>query len=403
MAIGVVERPDHVDPKLVVDFDVWSPPGAALDVHDAWETLHAEGTPPVVWTPHNGGHWIVTRMEPMQEVFEDYTRFSSRVLLVPKEIGEQFDMLPTTLDPPVNRPFRKVMMDTFSPKAVLAYRDTITEIVASLIDAFKDKGTCNFQKEFAEPLPITLLVAISGLPMEDTPTLKYWSDQITRNAGEITIEQAVENFYGYVRPIVEARRGGTGTDMITQFSNADMGGRLITIEEATKTASQVIQAGVDTVANVLGFFFMALAKRPEVQRELAADAGRIPAFIEEMLRRYPVVLNHREIIQDTELAGATMKAGEMVVMPTMLAGTDDTQNACPLDFDLDRRNRKSLTFGAGSHRCVGAPLAKLEIEIALAEWFKRIPEFELKNADEIRYTPGITPFPSDMMLTWKTN
>ena len=400
MTTSLVERPAHVDPSLVVDFDIWSPPGGAEDIHAAWETLHADGVPPVVWTPHNGGHWIVTRMEPMQQIFEDYTLFSSRVLLVPKEIGEQFDMLPTTLDPPVNRPFRKVMMETFSPKAVLAYREQIVEIVKSRMDAFVDKGRCNFQKDFAEPLPIMLLVAISGLPMEDTPKLKYWSDQITRNVGEITIDQAVTYFYEYVRPIVEARRGGSGVDMISKFANADMGDRKITVEEATKTTSQVIQAGVDTVANVLAFFFINLAQREEVRRELVADPSRISAFIEEMLRRYPVVVNHREIIKDVDFAGAQLKAGEMMVMPTFLAGTDDTQNACPLDFDLDRKNRKSLTFGAGSHRCVGAPLAKLELEIAIAEWLKRIPDFTLTNANEIRYTPGIVPIPSDMILAW---
>lgn len=400
MVMGLVERPAHVDPSLVVDFDIWSPPGAAEDVHAAWERLHGEGMAPVMWTPHNGGHWIVTRMEPMQQVFEDYTTFSSRVLLVPKEIGEKFDMLPTTLDPPVNRPFRKVMTESFSPKAVMGYRDTITEIVNGLIDGFVDKGRCHFQEEFAEPLPIMLLVAISGLPMEDTPKLKYWSDQITRNVGEISVEQAVAYFYDYVRPKVEERIGGTGTDMITKFANADMGGRRMTVEEATKTLSQVIQAGVDTVANVLDFFFINLAKRPELRRELVADPSRVGAFIEEMLRRYPVVVNHREIIKDVEFAGASLKAGEMMVMPTFLAGTDDTQNDDPLAFDLDRKNRRSLSFGAGSHRCVGAPLAKLELEIAITQWLKRIPEFELSNADEIRYTPGIVPYPSAMILTW---
>ena len=164
--------------------------------------------------------------------------------------------------------------------------------------------------------------------------------------------------------------------------------------------SQVIQAGVDTVANVLAFFFINLAQRDDVRRDLVADPTRIPAFIEEMLRRYPVVVNHREIIKDVEFAGAHLKAGEMMVMPTFLAGTDDTQNEQPLHFDLDRKNRKSLTFGAGSHRCVGAPLAKLELEIAIREWLERIPDFKLINAEKIRYTPGIVPIPSDMILAW---
>ena len=398
MSVGIVPKPEHVPDERVIDFDVWAPPGAESGVHEAWEALH--GGPAVVWTPYNGGHWIVTRTDPMLEVYEDYSRFSNRVLMVPKALGESFDMAPTTYDPPRNRPFRKVMQEGFSPKVVKSYEARIRNIVVDLIDAFKRDGRCHFREQFAEPLPIILLMDIMDLSITDVPKFKYWAEQITRNLGDMTIQEAVDAFYGYLGPVVAQRTNGTGDDLITHVANADMEGRPITHEEALKTVSQILEAGVDTVAQALSFSFMALIKHPEVRRELATNRERISPFIEEMLRRYPLVMNAREIVKDTELAGAQLKAGEMIVMPNCLAGTDDTKNARPLEFDLDRSSRSTLTFGAGPHRCVGAPLAKLEMQIALEEWFARIPEFRLKEGHQFTFQAGVTPHVYPFELEW---
>lgn len=398
MSTATVERPYHVQPGQVVDFDVWSPPGGTEDIHAAWEALHAG--PPVVWTPHNGGHWIVTRTDPMLEVYEDYTRFSSRVLLVPKEIGESFDMAPTTYDPPRNRPYRKIMQESFSPKKVKGYETAIRRIVCDLIDGFKHDGHCDFRAQFADTMPIILLMDLMDLPMADVPKFKYWAEQITRNLGDMTIQEAVDAFYDYLRPVVAERTGKSGDDMITMIANSQLGDRPIEEEEALKIVSQVLQAGVDTVAQALSFSFIALDRYPEVRHAIAADPARIPAFMEEMLRRYPLVMNVREIVQDTELGGATLKAGEMIVMPNCLAGTDDTKNENPKAFDLDRGARAHLTFGAGSHRCVGAPLARLELQITFEEWFRRIPEFRIREGTQLRYQAGVTPHAFEFALEW---
>lgn len=398
MTTATVERPAHVTPDRVVDFDVWSPPGGTEDIHAAWEALHAG--PPVVWTPYNGGHWIITRTDPMQEAYEDYTRFSSRVLLVPKENGEAFDMAPTTYDPPRNRPFRKVMQEGFSPKRVKGYEAAIRRIICDLIDGFKHDGHCNFREQFAEPMPIALLMDLMDLPMADVPKFKFWAEQMTRNLGDMTIQEAVDCFYTYLSPVVAERMENPGEDMISLVANGDMGGRPITHDEALKVVSQILQAGVDTVAQALSFSFVALDKYPQVRKAIAADPSRIADFMEEMLRRYPLVMNVREIVQDTELGGATLKAGEMIVMPNCLAGTDDQKNDDPKAFDLDRKNRSHLTFGAGSHRCVGAPLARLELQIAFEEWFKRIPEFHIKEKTELKYQAGITPHVFEYTLEW---
>ncbi|MEN9933217.1 MAG: Camphor 5-monooxygenase, partial [Pseudomonadota bacterium] len=177
-------------------------------------------------------------------------------------------------------------------------------------------------------------------------------------------------------------------------------GRPITHEEALKTVSQVLPAGVATVAQATSFAFIALEKHPEMRRLLAADPSRISDFLEEVLRRYPLVMNVREIVQDTVLDGAVLKAGEMICMPNCLAGTDDTKNERPLEFDIDRKARSTLTFGAGAHRCVGAPLARLELLVVFEEWFKRIPEFHRKAGEKIEYKAGVTPHAGDFTLEW---
>lgn len=395
----LAERPPHVPLERVVDIDIYAPPGGDIDIHDAWKTLQAPGVPDVVWTPRNGGHWIVTRYQPMSEVYQDYHRFSSRLGNISEE-RFAIEFIPASLDPPAHRSFRMLLTGSFAPKKIESARARVREIAGNLIDAFKDKGACEFQAAYAHHLPVIVFMEMMDLPVEDAKNVKFWSDQITRLDGDMPPMEAQQKFYDYLSPVIDARFGTDKTDVITRLINSPIDGRPMTKNEALQLVAQVLQGGVETVINFLGFVIKHLAQSPEHRHELASDPSRIPAATDEFFRRYGIVINAREVAQDTVLAGAELKKGDAISMPNMLAGLDEREIQTPMDVAFDRANKQHLTFGAGSHRCPGAPLARIEVEVTIEEWLKRIPEFALAPEAAPRYRSGVTPCVTEIPLVW---
>ncbi|RME66882.1 MAG: cytochrome P450, partial [Alphaproteobacteria bacterium] len=135
-------KPDHVPDDHVIDFDMYSPPDVEADFHAAWGRLLDEAVPEMVWTPRNGGHWIATRGALIGRLYADYENFSNRVIVVPKWAGETHALLPTTLDPPVHRPFRALLNSSLAPKAIKGLEETIRETAVELIESFRGDGQC---------------------------------------------------------------------------------------------------------------------------------------------------------------------------------------------------------------------------------------------------------------------
>lgn len=400
-AVLDAERPAHVKPEQFVDFDVFAPPGGEKDFHQAWKILHEPGVPDMVWTPRNGGHWIATRTQLIDEVFADHTRFSSRVILLPKEVGEQHGgMLPTTLDPPEHRQYRNVLNSGFSPKAIGHIEQDIRTLCRNLIESFRTKGRCDFTAEFAEILPIQVFMKMFGLPMEDAGKLKQWSDALTRPDGSVTMEDGLNRLRDYMMPHIEARRGKESDDMLSRIANGQINGQLVAVDEALQLSVQVLIAGLDTVVNFLAYTFSFLAQSPEHRRQLAENPSMIPNAIEELFRRFPLVTIGREVVEDIEYHGAQLKRGEMVATATALGGLDDKANPDPMKVDFQRHGSRHVSFGTGPHRCAGAHLARTEMKIAMEEWLRCIPEFRLAAGTSIRYLGGITASIEKVELEW---
>jgi len=153
------EHPAHVMPAQVVDFDIYHPMSAGLDLHESWRALQESGMPDVVWTPRNGGHWMVLRGKLITEVLKDYHTFSSRVIFVPKEpAGEAYRAVPITLDPPAHRPIRSLLIEDLSPKKIRSLEDSIRALAIELIESFRGKGQCNFVRDFAEQMPLRIFM-----------------------------------------------------------------------------------------------------------------------------------------------------------------------------------------------------------------------------------------------------
>lgn len=395
------ERPAHVPEERVVDFDFYNPPGVEQGFHDAWRSLHAPGVPDLVWTPRNGGHWIATRSAKIGEVFSDYERFSSRIIIVPKAVGEQYRMLPTIMDPPEHRPFRSLLNNGLSPKTVRGMTDVIREVAATLVDEVAAAGHCNFTTAFAEQFPIRIFMGIVELPLEDAPKIKYLTDQVVHPDGTMTYAETEQQFYDYVEPHIDARLNSGRDDMLTQIVNGMIGDRPLEKREMQSLCMQVLMGGVDTVVNFLGFVFLFLAQHPTHRRELVENPALIPDAVNELLRRFPVVSMAREVRSDIEYDGVTLKSGDMIVAPSPLSGTDDRENPQPLTVDFRRRSAVHATFGKGNHTCPGAHLARAELRIALEEWLKRIPDFDVAPHAQVAFRGGIVGTVTQLPLVWR--
>jgi cytochrome P450 len=393
--------PEHVPEHLVRDFNMYAPPGIEKDFHEAWaRLLQEDDSCPLVWTQQNEGHWLPTRSSIIEEILTDYSRFSSRSIILPKSHSADHGLLPTTIDPPEHHFYRKTLNHSMAPAAVNAMGEDIRAIVTSLIDGFADRGECNFTQDFADILPIRVFLSMMDLPEKDIPQTKYWTDQLIRPDGTITFAEALQNLKDYIAPYVDQRMGADGTDMLSRMINTETNGRRLTREEAIKLSIQVFIAGVDTVVNLLGFVFLFLARNKPHRQQIITGQISVSDAVEEILRRFPLVTVAREVTEDMEFHGVQLKAGDMVAAPTPLAGMDNTFTPNAVAVEFGRKQGNSLTFGRGAHTCPGKNLARVELRIAIEEWLRRIPDFDVNEDAEVSFSSGIVGVVNQLNLRW---
>jgi camphor 5-monooxygenase len=400
---ALAPRPDHVPADRVIDFDVYARPPAGICPQQMWFDMQDRAKHPVMWTPHNGGHWIALTPDLTEAVLSEWDPFSTKCIMVPREpMGETYSKyLPLSLDPPDHIEFRRILNENLGAKSIARMKADVEELTIALIERFQPNGRCNFTHDFAEQLPVRIFMRVVDLPEEDLPRLKYLSDQFTRPDGSITHPEVEQQFSDYIGPIIRSRRGKYGNDLITEMVNGRVFDRPITDEEAENMCIQVLIAGLDTVVNLLGFIFSYLATHPELRRTLASDPSLHEDAINEFLRRFPLVANAREVRREVEFGGVTLKPRDMIMGSTILVAMSEKTNADPLEFQLKRAKRHFYLFGKGIHVCPGAPLARLELKVILKEWLARIPEFRLVEGANLSYMSGIVSAVSPFELEWE--
>lgn len=400
MTTRTIDRPDNVPANRVFDIDIYMPDPGKADYHKAWAKAQHRIDGGLLWTPRNDGHWVAIRADAIADVLSDYEHFSNRVIFVPRTSGEAHNIIPTTLDPPHHRPYRNILNQSLMPKRVNQLEDKMRSIAADLIDKFQDRGHCDFTREFAEHFPIRIFMQIIDLPVADALRLKRLADQTIRPDGSMTYEEALQGLYDYLEPHLNERRGGNGEDMLSRIVNGEVNGRLLTMQEAREMGAQMLIAGLDTVVNFLGFMMVFLATHDDVRAYLVEDLDRIPAFVNELLRRFGIVTTGRIVVKDFEYDGMQLRAGEMVMVPTGLSGIDPTVFDDPLTVKPARERIRHAAFGMGNHVCPGAHLARAEIKATLEEWLSRIPDFRVQPGQELTYTGGIVAHIEEVHLAW---
>lgn len=396
----VIETPSHVPGNLVHDFRTFFS-GTSQEVLSAWKRLHSDDIPDIFWTPEFGGHWLVTNGDYIEEIYRDFNSFTSvyGISLPLREIPGR--VLPIFCDPPEHAEYRRLILSFFTPKRIVQVEKVARALARDIIDALIDKRECDFFRDFATFQPIQIFLELAGLPLSDWKTLQPWGDTMAREADVEVVEAVIREAWAYMLDRVRLRREQPGDDPLTALVQGEAFGRKLTDEECVGNTMTVLFGGVDTTPSTLTFIAHFLATHPEHRRALVADRSRIPAACDEFLRRFPATVQGRVVKHDLEFRGVQMKAGDFILIPGILANLDERRFPDPLSVDIDRMGlAKSITFGAGIHRCPGAMLARMQIRIFLEEWLERIPDFWVPEGEYENVRCGNTMVMDRLPLRW---
>jgi cytochrome P450 len=392
--------PDNVPAARVYDYDVYQPSAPGSDYFAGLARLKAEA-PSLFWTRRNGGHWVATDTEVAREVLRDSDRFSSRALVVPRSNnppGRGF--VPIHLDPPEHTKYRDHLSLALSRKSVGEMQQGIREFCIELIEDLQPRGGCEFVADFAFHLPIRVFLRLVDLPEAHRLALLDEVSQMIHPGGDKAA--TVRRLMAYLGPIVEERRRSPREDLISWLSQREIDGAQMSYEDLLSMCTLLLIGGLDSVANTLGFIARFLAENPAHRRRLIEDPAVTPKAVDELLRRFPTVQagTGRLVVDDTELDGVQLRAGDIVMTPTSMLNFGALDYPNPLEVDFDRRSPALGTFGAGSHKCPGATLARAEIAIFLQEWLKRIPEFEIAPGEPVEFVSGVNISYRRLPLVW---
>jgi cytochrome P450 len=303
-------------------------------------------------------------------------------------------------DPPDHKGYRAIVNASFTAGRVNAASAFVQAVIDELVDGLLARGACEFVRDFAAPLPIRVIVHRLGLPAEDVPRLKGWSDAWVEPLGyacsrerEIEIAWQGVELQRYLARMFEEKRRRPGPDILTDLVQGCLpGGRALSEAEAMGLAEHILVGGHETITSALAAGLLLLIQNPDVECELRADPSLVRNFVEEALRlESPSQGFFRYALRDSELHGVRIPAGSMVHLRFAAANRDPQQFPEPDRIDLRRPNPGShLAFGQGEHHCLGAPLARLELNLAFRTLLDRLEHLHLapgKGAP--RHVPGL--------------
>jgi cytochrome P450 len=370
------------------DYDHYDP-AFALDPHEDYAKLRA--TCPVAYTDNYGGFFVVTRYDDLREVLHNAKAFSSWPADTPPTPGHARALIPLEVDAPEHRRYRMIIDPLFRPKVVERMAGEIRAYAAELVDRMVTQPEFDFMREFAQPYPSAVFLRMVGLEfsVEQRDQLCAWAGTIlhttttgashgdteAQTAARMDAGKALNNF---LRGLLDERLTRRGNDVISLLIDAELpGARKMDYKEILNFVYVLVLAGLDTVTTAIGFSFLHLARRPDLQARIAADPSLIPGAIEELLRYEPIVHMSRTVTEPRELSGTRLRPGDRVALPLASGHRDEKVFERADELLIDREIDEMLVFGGGSHRCVGMHLARLELTIALEEIFKRMPRFSV--------------------------
>ena len=369
-------------------------PNHGLDLDPTYAQARAEGLVRIEMA-YGGPAWLATRYEDVKMVLADL-RFSRAETLgkdVPRILPAIVDD-PSILsmDPPDHTRLRRLVATAFTARRTEQLRPRIQEIIDELLDAMIAKGSpADLAESLAWPLPIVVICELLGVPVEDRDKFREWTDVslATDGVDMATIDAAREGLQGYLAELVAKRRVEPTDDLLGQLVLARDEGDRLSEQELILFGITLLVAGHETTANQTGNFVYLLLRQPQLWQKLVGDPDLVPAAIEELSRFTPLGAAGgfaRIAKEDVEVGGQLVRKGEAVIVQMGAANRDAAVFENPDEIDFARENNPHIAFGHGVHHCLGAPLARLELQLAVGTLVRRLPGLRLAvPADDVAW------------------
>ena len=300
------------------------------------------------------------------------------------------------VDGPDHTRLRKLVNRAFTPRAVDRHREQMRTVLSALLEPVVPAGRCEFMAAIADHYPIEVMCHVLGVPAEDHERFARWNRSITWvlsfQLGEHRdeAEDAMRHMQDYVAELVDERRRHPADDLVTALAQAEEEGDRLSDQELTTLIASLLFAGYDTTRNQLGLAMWLFASQPEQWERLASDPGVAGSAVEEVMRhRGAVGMAPRLVAEDLDFDGYHLTAGTMLTLSTASANHDESAYANPGELDIATPREPHLTFGGGPHYCLGASLARAEMQEALPVLARQMPGLVLDGEPTWRPPMGI--------------
>jgi cytochrome P450 len=373
------------------DFDVFA--SRTLAANDAaWDALRGC---PVAWTPHNGGHWVLSGYEVVADAFRDWETFSSArtdpaVSSITISNAHLPLLVPEELDPPEWQPVRRVLAALLAPAAAERLRPRARHWARRCIDGVIETGRCELVTQLIFPVPAAVTLEWLGFPESDWDSFShafhdgaaYPHDSPEYRA----VGAAIAHVSRRVAEEVAERIAAPRDDGLSAIVHSELDGAPMPRETAEALVFMTIGGGVDTTSALASAALLHLHQHPDDRARLLADPDVWDSATEEFLRVYPPARTHaRTVTRDVEFAGCPMQAGDRVLLSEVAAGRDPEAFPDADRFVIDRFPNRHLSFGAGIHRCPGSHLARITFGELMHEVLERIPDYRIVDDEVVEY------------------
>jgi cytochrome P450 len=376
---------DHTDPAWV------------KDPYPIWDELRE--TCPVAHSDRYGGVWLPVRHDDVAAVAYDTEHFTSRSVIVselrpgPEDLPAPIGIAPPiTSDPPFHQHARRLLLPAFAPKPIAALEPFTRELCRELLDA--TAGTTEFDAavDYAQHIPVRVIVKMLGFPQEDADIFRRFIHQIIEGvdmpAEERRDLQQQGELDAYITARIEEHLAHPQDDLTTFLLEAEIDGQKLDPSHVFGTMVLLMIAGIDTTWSAIGASLWHLASHPEDRKRLVAEPELLPTAVEEFLRFYGPVTMARLVAKDFEFEGCPMHEGDWLLLPFPAANRDPDAFPDADKFVIDRAENRHAAFGLGIHRCLGSNLARMELTVAIDEFLTRYPDFELSDPDAVTWSAG---------------
>jgi cytochrome P450 len=375
---------DHTDPQWVAN------------PYPIWEDLR--GRCPVAHTDRYGGGWFPSTYESVAAVANDTENFTSRTVVIgngrpgedapPAPIGVA---PPISSDPPFHQIARRLILPAFAPGPVNALEPQIRELCNHLLDEMGAGPNINAGDDFAAHIPVWVIAKMLGFPDEDRDLFREFVHIVLEGVDEPQ-EQRMVSFQPvleYIERQIEDHRANPRDDLTTYMLNVELpNGEKLQPEHIFGTIILTLIAGIDTTWSAISSSIWHLASHPADLERLVNEPELMPLAVEEFLRFYAPVSMARLVKEDMDYLGCPMKKDDWILLGFPAANRDPAVFENADQFIIDREVNRHVTFGLGIHRCAGSNLARLELRVALEEFIKRFPKFELSDPAAVTFSQG---------------